>query len=70
MKNQIPLHIALENNSSDAAELLISEGANVKIKDNNSYIKMNIYYIKDFTVSQGNLRRRIKHHFIMQQKMI
>ena len=34
-KNQTPLHIALENNSKEIGEILISKGADINAKDIN-----------------------------------
>ena len=33
MKDQTPLHIALENNSKEIGKLLISKGADINAKD-------------------------------------
>ena len=65
-----PLHYAAENNSKEIGELLITKGADINAIDI-IYLNIIIFFLlRKFKNKKGNLIRRIKHHFIRQQRII
>ena len=66
-KNKTPLHYAAEKNSKEIGELLLLKGAKINKSDKQPQITKNCCLLISSIINKGNLIKRIKLHFIMQQ---
>ena len=63
-KNWVPLHRAVQYQSKEMVELLLSKGANIDAREI-IYLNMIKYFeLKQFNINQGYIIKRIEHHFI------
>ena len=66
MKNQSPLHYVVKINSKEILSILISNGANINVKDINWEIIKFSFLLKYYKINKGNKIMKMNLHFIMQ----